>query len=485
MTNVRVKPISEIEEKSEVWLDDKILILDADTEEARLASKDELKGDKGDPWEQWEPWPQWEPWSQGIPWKDWEDWKDGNWIASITSSKVWKTTTVTITETNGNTDSFQILDWEDWGGSGSWDVVWPTSSTDGHLAVFDWATWKVIKDWWAMPTIPTKVSDLTNDAGYITSSYHDSTKQNVLTAGTNIEIQNNVISATGWADIEYVTQAEYNALLPWAESDGKHYFIYTPSVVPPTPSVYTITWSTVSWNYTPWSFSDIQGCYVSPDGTKMYIDFWNNWNGKLAQYSLSTPRDITTASQVTSIWVTQPDGLYFDDDGNYFYVSCEQDHTIKRYSMSTAWDISTAAQDQSLSIGSSWYAYNICLSEDGSYIYYNKWAGNIFQYELATPYDLTTATNQKSITLSNDEALVMVKDNWKYLYSWTEHGESIKQYELATPYDITSNRTEVWTYSFGNSADWRWFWVSNDCKYRMIAMWSSWSSVRMLEAQPM
>lgn len=32
-----------------------------------------------------------------------------------------------------------------------------------------------------------------------------------------------------WSDIEYVTQAEYNALLPWAESDWKHYFIYTSS----------------------------------------------------------------------------------------------------------------------------------------------------------------------------------------------------------------------------------------------------------------
>jgi hypothetical protein len=51
-----VKPINEIEEKSEVWLNDKILILDADSEEARLASKDELKGDKGDQWDPWTPW---------------------------------------------------------------------------------------------------------------------------------------------------------------------------------------------------------------------------------------------------------------------------------------------------------------------------------------------------------------------------------------------------------------------------------------------
>ena len=41
-----------------------------------------------------------------------------------------------------------------------------------------------------------------------------------------------------WSDIEYVTQAEYNALLPWAASDWKHYFIYSQSwPTPPTPPV--------------------------------------------------------------------------------------------------------------------------------------------------------------------------------------------------------------------------------------------------------
>ena len=48
-----------------------------------------------------------------------------------------------------------------------------------------------------IPTVPTKTSELTNDSGFITSSYHDSTKQDKLTAGDNITIVNNVISATG------------------------------------------------------------------------------------------------------------------------------------------------------------------------------------------------------------------------------------------------------------------------------------------------
>jgi hypothetical protein len=62
------------------------------------------------------------------------------------------------------------------------------------LAVFDWATGKIIKDWGAVPTVPTKVSDLTNDSWFITSSYHDSTKQDTISDLTNI--RNN---ATAWA----------------------------------------------------------------------------------------------------------------------------------------------------------------------------------------------------------------------------------------------------------------------------------------------
>ena len=45
--------------------------------------------------------------------------------------------------------------------------------------------------------IPTKTSDLTNDSNFITTEYHDHTKQNVLVPGDNITItSNNVISAT-------------------------------------------------------------------------------------------------------------------------------------------------------------------------------------------------------------------------------------------------------------------------------------------------
>ena len=202
-----VKPINEIEVKSEVSASDKILILDSESEEARLASKDELKGDKGDQWEPWTPWADWQDWAaatiavgttstlpawslatvsnswtssaavfnfgipkwdkgdQGEPWvdgqdgADWQDGQDGvdwNWITSVTSSKVWKTTTVTMNFDEWDPFSFQVQDGADWQGAG--DVLWPSSSTDWNVVLFDWTTWKLIKDSWK--TIPTQASDV-------------------------------------------------------------------------------------------------------------------------------------------------------------------------------------------------------------------------------------------------------------------------------------------------------------------------------------
>lgn len=39
-------------------------------------------------------------------------------------------------------DTFQW--WAGW--AWSWDVIWPASSTDWDVVLFDWATWKLIKD---------------------------------------------------------------------------------------------------------------------------------------------------------------------------------------------------------------------------------------------------------------------------------------------------------------------------------------------------
>ena len=218
---IPVKSISELEEKSEVSVNDKILILDSVSEEARLASKDELKGDPWTPWTDWKDWedgaaatitvwstttgtpwssasvtnswtssaavldftiPQWAKWE---PWEDGQDWADGA-AATIT---VWTTTTLpawsSATVTNVWTSQDAILNFgipkgDSW--TWSWDVSWPASSTDWDVVIFDWSTGKLIKDWSvALSTLSSAaslastaiqpwddISDLNNDSGFIT-----------------------------------------------------------------------------------------------------------------------------------------------------------------------------------------------------------------------------------------------------------------------------------------------------------------------------
>ena len=57
----------------------------------------------------------------------------------------------------------------------------------------------------SIPTVPTNVSAFTNDAGYLTQN-DIANKQDKLTAGENITIENNVISSTGGTQV----QADWN-----------------------------------------------------------------------------------------------------------------------------------------------------------------------------------------------------------------------------------------------------------------------------------
>ena len=126
-----------------------------------------------------------------IPqWAKWEPWEDGDDWAAATIT-VWTTTTLpawssaTVTNVWTSQDAilnFWIPKWDSW--SGSWDVSWPASSTDWDVAIFDWATGKLIKDGSvALSTLSSaaslastavqpwdNVSDLVNDAWYITSA---------------------------------------------------------------------------------------------------------------------------------------------------------------------------------------------------------------------------------------------------------------------------------------------------------------------------
>lgn len=61
-----------------------------------------------------------------------------------------------------------------------------------------------------IPTVPTTISSFTNDSGYVTSSYHDSSKQDCLVSGTTIKTVNGT-SVLGSGDIVISGGTTYTA----------------------------------------------------------------------------------------------------------------------------------------------------------------------------------------------------------------------------------------------------------------------------------
>lgn len=118
------KDIQNFTEKLTFVTNDMAPIIDSeDWNKVKLIKKALMKGDT------WDTWP---AGANGTNWIDGTDWADGNGIASITTNKVAKTTTVTITEDDSTVTTFDVEDWSD--GAGSGDIS--GSGTANEIAYF-------------------------------------------------------------------------------------------------------------------------------------------------------------------------------------------------------------------------------------------------------------------------------------------------------------------------------------------------------------
>ena len=288
------------------------------------------KWDKGEKWDKWDKgekwdtgitWPEGQQWPRGAQWPkwdDWADWQDGRWISSVTSSKSWKTTTVTMNYTDWSTPTtFQVQDWADW--QWAWDVLWPSSSTDWDIALFDWATWKLIKDSGISVTdMNTKTftlsstSDLTNaQAAY---DWILSWKTWFVKVGTSQYLYK---SYSAWASLVVFTCAEFlqqkdNAsdsqikypLLRFYAGDGVVTNIIQSDWLVALKSL--ATWVNYSTPYTPE--------YAGSPATKKYVD--DKYADLMAKWKFLSLWDCTTW-QPLSFPLDTP---YTYHTGDYFMV---------------------------------------------------------------------------------------------------------------------------------------------------------------------
>lgn len=192
-----------------------------------------------------------------------------------------------------------------------------------------------------------------------------------------------------------------------------------------------------------------EGLFFKPDGLKMYIVGSNG--DEVNEYDLSTAWQISTASYLQNFSVatqdTAPNGVFFKPDGTKMYVSGTSSDNVHEYDLSTAWDVSSAVHLQSFSVSAQDTGPQaVSFKPDGTKMYV---VGNtndaVFEYDLSTAWDVSSASFLQSFTLINFGAIpqnggVYFKpDGLKmYVAVSTSTLEAIEEYDLSTAWDISS-----------------------------------------------
>ena len=194
-----------------------------------------------------------------------------------------------------------------------WDVSWPSSSVDGHLAIFDWATGKIIKDWWAIPTPTTVVDDLSTQSatsalsanqGYVLKWYIDAINWKIpseASSSNKLADKNYVDDSINQVAAYYITKnASWAAFATKAELLATTTFYSWWVVRVPTRNDYCIvladethSWETTRYSYQ-WSSWEYQYTVNETALTQQQVDALNSWitSTKVWQYDTA----VTTIS---------------------------------------------------------------------------------------------------------------------------------------------------------------------------------------------
>lgn len=192
--------------------------------------------------------------------------------------------------------------------------------------------------------------------------------------------------------------------------------------------------------------SSIQGIAFKADGTRLYAS--NNFSFDVADYYLSTPWDITTATwsgAVTNSGLTNISGMAYVD--NFIYFIGTNTDLVYQYSINNrgiegldgaAYTGKSFNPTESASNGT------VILGSNGTKLYYLDYDGTIIvnQYTLTTPYDVSTASyDSKTLDVSGqvtNVAFMRFKPDGTTLYIADSGSDRIYQYTLSTAWDVST-----------------------------------------------
>lgn len=182
------------------------------------------------------------------------------------------------------------------------------------------------------------------------------------------------------------------------------------------------------------------------DGTQIIV--YDQSNDTIFEYDLSAAYDVSTMSYTGTSYLTSfeaiPGSVNWNPDGTKLYVQGYGSDSIHRLSASTPYDISTLSEDG--------VTFDLSNQDGGTYTavvqnsgtmmftcgYFND---SVYQYDLSTPYDMTSATYVRSLSTAAQTATpygLAFNSAGTKMYVIAHSEDAIIQYNMTTPWDLSS-----------------------------------------------
>ena len=211
---------------------------------------------------------------------------------------------------------------------------------------------------------------------------------------------------------------------------------------------------------------DAQAMVFGDSGTKIFLlDYTDN---TVKQYTLSTPYDLTTmtySSKVLTFTAQMTGGiaLNFNPDGTILYIADYLTDVIFQYTLATAWDISTATYaSKSISANSvENILFTFLLSSDGAYLYVmGEQNDTIYRSTLSVPWDISTGgafsvNSALGLEINKCRSMVMAPNGWRVfmLNTDTKFIKSFHTVQNGEPQTTISFLDAEYNYDLFTSAD--------------------------------
>lgn len=198
------------------------------------------------------------------------------------------------------------------------------------------------------------------------------------------------------------------------------------------------------------------GCFWSPDGLYLYVigsgsDTVDRLTSNLADASSRVtsriwyqPFETTIDGDALSVttYDTFPRCICLSTDGLNLYVGGDTNDKIYHFTLSTAWTVASATYNGELSVING--IRDIKISPDGTKIFAHFANTNapIYQWELSTAYDITTAGTPSSFNTGfSSAALFAFNQTGTRLIAFSTGVSDYQVFSLSTAWDVTSAST--------------------------------------------